>query len=508
VMRASEQGRPRLRRLGDQLGAYYTPVAVVIALGAWLIGRSVPARATTQRSTVAAIAVLPLTDLSGRTDEAYFTDGMTDELISTLAKIKSWRVISRTSVMPYKGTTKPLSAIAGELGVDALVEGTVQRANDRVRISVRLVRAGPNEASLWSQEYDRDLRDVLDLQADVATAIAGQIRITVTPGEQQRLAVRHPVDAETLQLYLKGKASADVGTESAIMTGLGYLEQAIARSPAYAPAHAAMALAYTTLTPAYRAPKEVMPKAREQAMRAIELDDTSAEAHTALATVMFLFDWDWVAAEQEMQHAIELNPSSASAHELYGNYLIARNDVRAIDELTIARRLNPSALTTWASLLAAYVTLGRYDDAIADARRALVDHPDFAFADGWLGMALVMKGQAEEAVPILERAVALDKNVTTIHFLAMAQVAAGHPAEARRLANALADAANSRYVCAYEVGTVFLRLGDTDKAVQWLHRGLDERCDCMVWLKTEPWMNPLRTDPRYAALVRRAGFPD
>jgi TolB-like protein/Tfp pilus assembly protein PilF len=488
--------------------ALWVAAAAAVVLGAWLIRPSFPRPPAVPASTIRAIAVLPLTDLSGRSEDAYFTDGMTDELISALAKIRSWRVISRTSVLSYKGTAKPLHTIAQELGVDALVEGSVQRSNDRVRISVRLVRADREEANLWSQEYDRDLRDVLDVQADVATAIAGQIRVTVTPGEQQRLAVRHPVDPETLRLYLKGKASADLGTEDAIVKGVGYFEQAIARSPEYAPAHAALALAYTTLTPTYRAPKEVMPRAREHALHAIELDDTMAEAHTALATVMFLFDWDWAAAQQEMERAIDLNPNSSSAHELYGNYLTARNDPRAIDELSVARQLNPTALTTRASLLAAYVTLGRYDEAIADARRALADHPDFAFAYGWLGMALVLKGQASEAVPILQRAVALDNNVTTTHFLAMAQAAAGNPGEARRLANALAKAADSRYVCAYEVGTVFLRLGDTEKAMQWMHRGLAERCDCMVWLRTEPWVDRLRTDPRYAELVRRVGFPN
>jgi tetratricopeptide (TPR) repeat protein len=391
--------------------------------------------------------------------------------------------------------------------VDALVEGTVQRQNDRVRITVRLVRADRQEEQLWSQSYDRDLRDVLDLQADVASSIASQMRLTLSPGEQQRLAARHPVDPESLQLYLKGKAAADLGTEDDIVKGIAYFEQALQKSPDYAQAHAAMALAYATLTPAYRAPKTVMPKSREHAVKAIELDDSLSEAHTALAGVMFFYDWDWAGAEKEMQHAIELNPSSANAHELYGNYLVAMNESKAIAELQVARQLNPSALTTYASLLAAYVTLEQYDAAIQESRRAISAHPDFAFAHGWLGMALVMKGQVAEAIPSLTHARELDNNVTTTHFLAMAQAAVGNRAEAERLANSLATAAETRYTCAYEVGSVFLRLGQTDKAVQWIRRGLDERCDCMVWLKSEPWMNPLRVDPRYADLVKRVGFP-
>jgi eukaryotic-like serine/threonine-protein kinase len=481
--------------------------AAVIVLGAWLFRGATIRPSPTAPARIASVAVLPLADLSARPAEDYFANGMTDELIGALAKIRSWRVISRTSVMAYKGAGKPLPVIAKELGVDALVEGTVQRQEDRVRISVRLVRADRQEEQLWSQTYDRDLRDVLDLQADVASSIASQMRLTLSPGEQQRLAARHPVDPESLQLYLKGKAAADLGTEDDIVKGIAYFEQALQKSPDYAQAHAAMALAYASLTPAYRAPKAVMPKSRDHAVKAIELDDALSEAHTALAGVMFFYDWDWAGAEKEMQHAIELNPSSANAHELYGNYLTAMNQPNAIAELQVARQLNPTALTTYASLLAAYVTLGQYDAAIDESRRAIAGHPDFAFAHAWQGMALVMKGQVVEAIPILTHARDLDNNVTTTHLLAMAQAAVGNKAEAERLANALATAAESRYTCAYEVGSVFLRLGKTDKAVQWINRGLDERCDCMVWLKTEPWMDPLRVDARYADLVKRVGFP-
>jgi TolB-like protein/Tfp pilus assembly protein PilF len=482
--------------------------AVLIVSAAFVYGRRLIERPAVP-AQIRSVAVLPLADLSARSDEDYFSNGMTEELIGALAKIRAWRVISRTSVMQYKGANKSLPSIAEELGVDALVEGTVQRSNDRVRITVRLLRAGRDEENLWNQTYDRDVRDVLDLQAEVASSIARQIKLTLTPGEEQRLAARHPMDPEALQLYLKGKASVDLGSEDAIFRGIAYLEQAVRKSPEYAPAHAAMALAYGSLTPAYRAPKDVMPKSREHAVRAIELDDTLAEAHTALANVTFFYDWDWDAAEKEMRHAIELNPSSASAHELYGNYLIAAGQkARGIAELTVAREVNPSALTTYAALLGAYVTNGQYDVAIDEARRAVAAHPDFAFAHGWLGMALVMKGQAAEAIPILTRARELDDNITTTHFLAMAQATAGNKAEAERLANTLATAAENRYACAYEVGSVYLRLGDTDKAVQWIRRGEQERCDCMVWLKTEPWMDPLRVDPRYTDLLKRAGFPN
>jgi len=458
---------------------------------------------------VRSVAVLPLDDLSSRSDEDYFANGMTDELIGALSKIRAWRVISRTSVMQYKGMkNKRAAVIAGELGVDALVEGSVQRSNGRVRITVRLIRAGPAEESLWTESYDRDLRDVLDVQADVALAIAGQIKLTLTPAEAERLTARRPVDPELFQLYLKGRAAIDLGTESAITQGIAYFEQVLQKDSEYAPAHAAMAMAYSRLNPAYRSPNDVMPKARQYAVRAIERDETLSEAHTALADILFRYDWNWSDAEKEIRRAIDLNPSSAEAHELYGNYLVAvGQQTNAIAELKVARELNPSAQTTMASLLAAYVTGRQYDSAIQEAQQALAKNPDFAFAQAWLGMAYVLKGQFADAIPALTRARDLDENVTTMHFLAMAQAAAGNRAEAEHLLKKLETAAETRYTCAYEVASVHLVLGRTDQAMQWLRRGVDEQCDCMVWLKTEPWMDPLRIDARYADLIKRVGFP-
>ena len=469
---------------------------------------STPQRSTALPPAVRSLAVLPLDNLSGGSDNDYFSDGMTDELITALAGVRGWRVISRTSVMQYKHAQKPLPVIARELGVDAVVEGSIQQAANRVRITAKLVRAGTDEENLWAGSYDHDLHDVLDLENEVAKAIADGIKVTLTPQEQKRLEVRRPVDPELFQLFLKGRAAADAGTEDGLYKAVGYFGQALARNPDYAPAHAAMALAYEGLTPAFRAPKEVLPKAREHAVRAIELDDSVSDAHAALANVMFLFDWDWTNAGREMERAIDLNPNSASAHEMYGNYLAALNRKdQAIEELTLAHQLNPASMATYSSLLGALCTLREFDRAIAESRRAIELHPDFAFAHAWLGMSLLMKGDVAAAIPALEHARMLDDNVTTTHFLAMAQAAAGNKTAAEKLASDLEHAASTRYTCAYEVASVHLRLGNTQKAMQWLRRGVDEQCDCLVWLKTEPWIDPLRVDPRYDELVKRVGFP-
>jgi len=484
-------------------------LALVAAAGAWMWWSAAHSQASPQaQASIRSLAVLPLENLSGGADNDYFTDGMTEELITALAGVRGWRVISRTSVMPYKHARKPLPAIARELGVDAIVEGSIQQSAGRVRVTAKLVRAGAAEENLWAGSFDHDLQDVLDLENEFARAIADQIRITLTPQEQQRLTTKRPVDPELFQLLLKGRSAAQTGAEDDLFKAIGYFEQALALKPDYAPAHAAMALAYEGLTPAFRAPKEVLPKAREHAVRAIELDSSLSEAHAALADVMFMFDWDWANAGTEMQRAIELNPNSASAHELYGNYLAALNQKdAAINELTLAHQLNPAGLATYSSLLGALCTLREYDRAIAESRRALELYPDFAFAHAWLGMSLLMKGQVREALPSLERARMLDDNVTTTHFLAMAQAAAGNKQAAEALVSGLEAAASTRYTCAYEVAAVHLRLGNTEKAMDWLRRGVAEQCDCLVWLTTEPWVDPLRVDPRYAELVKRVGFP-
>ena len=485
-------GTPQASRLPLFLGVGAV-VAIVFAAGLWIwSGQSQRAQPTSSAAaTVRSLAVLPLENLSGGAESEYFTDGMTDELITALAGVREWRVISRTSVMQYKHGQKPLPVIARELGVDAIVEGTIQQSANRVRISAKLVRAGAAEEDLWAGSYDHDMHDVLDLENEVARAIADGIKVRLTPQEQQRLAVKRPVDPELFQLVLKGRAAADSGAEDDLFKAIGYFDQALARNPNYAPAHAAMALAYEELTPAFRAPKEVLPKAREHAVRAIELDGSLSEAHAALADVMFLFDWDWANAGKEMERAIDLNPNSSSAHELYGNYLAALNRKdEAIEELTLAHQLNPASMATYSSLLGALCTLREYDRAIAESRRAIDLHPDFAFAHAWLGMSLLMKGDVAAAIPALEHARMLDDNVTTTHFLAMAQAAAGNRTAAEALVSGLEKAASTRYTCAYEVASVHLRLGNTEKAMDWLRRGVAEQCDCLVWLKTEALDRP------------------
>jgi tetratricopeptide (TPR) repeat protein len=411
--------------------------------------------------------------------------------------------------MQYKNAQKGLPAIARELGVDAVVEGTVQRSGDRVRISARLIRIGASEENLWAQTFDRDVRDVLDLQAEVARSIADQIKVSLTPQEQGQLAERHPVNPAVLDLYLRGRASMDTGTEDGIHKAMDFFGQALAQDPSYAPAEAALALAYGALSPDFESPKEVMPKSREHAQKAIGLsNDTLAEANTAMAAVMLRFDWDWAGAERELKHALDLNPNSADAHDWYGAYFMSLSmHDQALAQAELAHKLDPVSYPIYSDFLNTLVVSRQYERAIAECRRAVALYPDFAYGYAWLGMAYMLNGQAQEAVKAAQNAYRLDQHVTTTTFLAMAQAAAGNTAEAKRLADMLDKKARSRYVCAYEIAGVHLSLGETDKAVQWLREGENERCDCQIWLRSEPWMDAMRKDPNYNRFIRNIGYP-
>ncbi|HUA58435.1 MAG TPA: protein kinase [Verrucomicrobiae bacterium] len=492
---------PRRRAVPRWLWALAAALALAGAGGVFWLTHSGAA-------PVHSIAVLPLETISAGADD-YFTDGMTAELIEAMMRIHGWRIISRTSSMQYKNAHKTLPAIARELGVDAVVEGTVQRSGDHVHISARLIRVGAHEEDLWAQSFDRDVRDVLDLQDQVARSIADQIKVSLTPQEQGQLAQRRTIDPAALDLYLRGRASMDAGTEDGIRKAMDFFQQTLARDPSYAPAEAALALAYGALTPDFEKPKDVMPKSRLHAQKAIDLShDTLAEADTALAAVMLRFDWDWPGADRELRHALELNPNSADAHDWYGGYYmtLSMHD-QAIAEAGLAHQLDPGSYGIYSDYLNTLIVARQYDRAIAECRRAVALHPDFAYGYAWLGLAYMLNGQTQQAVQAAQKAYSIDQPVTITTFLAITQAAAGNKAEAKRLADQLEQKARSHYVCAYEVAGVHVALGQNDQAVRWLHEGQRERCDCEILLRSEPWMDGLRKDPNYDRLIQDIGYP-
>ena len=457
---------------------------------------------------IRSLAVLPLDNLSGEASQNYFADGMTDELITDLAQISALRVISRTSVMVYKGARKPLPQIARELNVDAVVEGTVLRSGDRVRITAQLIEASTDK-HLWSQSYEGDLRDTLTLQKKVARAIADQIRINLTPREEAALKSVKVVNPEAYESYLKGRYFWNKRSADGLKAALAYFKQAIEEDPKYAQAYSGLADTYALLGDwqyAVMTPKEAFPKAKAAALKALELDSTLGEAHNSLAFVLDGFDWDFDAAGKEFQRAIELNPGYATAHHWYAWHLslLGRYD-EAIAEMRKAENLDPLSLIINADLAELLVLAHSDDESIRQSRKTIEMDPNFALAHNQLAQAYLQKQMYDEAVAELKTAVQLSGGSPAfIANLARAYVASGKRNEAVKLLGDLKKRSNPGYSNASEIAVIYVSLGDTDQAMNWLEKGYDERFNPGVLLR--PGFDPLRSDPRFQSLVHRIGL--
>jgi TolB-like protein/DNA-binding winged helix-turn-helix (wHTH) protein/Tfp pilus assembly protein PilF len=455
------------------------------------------------------LAVLPLENLSGDASQNYFADGMTDELITDMAQISALRVISRTSVMVYKGARKPLPQIARELNVDAVVEGTVLRSGDQVRITAQLIEASTDK-HLWSQSYEGELRDTLALQSRVASAIADQIRINLTPRELAALKNVKIVNPEAYESYLKGRYFWNKRTAEGLKVALAYFKQAIEEDPKYAKAYSGLADTYALLGDwqyAVMTPKEAFPEAKAAAIHALELDNTLGEAHNSLAFVLDGFDWDLDAGGKEFQRAIELNPGYATAHHWFAWHLslLGRFD-EAITEMRKAENLDPLSLIINADLAELLDLAHFYDESIRQSRKTIEMDPNFALAHNQLAQAYLQKHMYAEAVAELKRAVQLSgDSPTCIANLARAYVASGERGEALTLLGNLKKRSNPGYSNATEIAMIYASLGDTDQAMTWLEKGYQERFNPGVLLR--PGFDPLRSDPRFQNLLRRIGLP-
>ena len=473
-------------------------------LSVWLFRSRAPAP-----SGIRSIAVLPLENLSGDASQNYFADGMTDELITDLAQISALRVISRTSVMVYKGARKPLPQIARELNVDAVVEGTVLHSGDQVRITAQLIEASTDK-HLWSQSYEGELRDTLALQNRVASAIADQIRINLTPREQAALNNVKVVNPEAYESYLKGRYFWNKRTADGLKAARAYFNEAIEEDPKYAQAYSGLADTYALLGDwqyAVMTPKEAFPDAKSAALKALELDSTLGEAHNSLAFVLDGFDWDFDAAGKEFQRAIELSPGYATAHHWYAWHLslLGRYD-DAIAEMKKAQNLDPLSLIINADLAELLVLAHHYDESVAQSRKTIEMDPNFALAHNQLAQAYLQEHIYDEAVTELKKAVQLSGDSPTfIANLARAYVASGKRSEAEKLLGDLKKRSNAAYSDAPEIAIVYVSLGDTDQAMNWIEKGYEERFNPGVLLR--PGFDPLRSDPRFRNLVRRIGLP-
>ena len=459
-------------------------------------------------ASIQSLAVLPLENLTGDPKQDYFADGMTDALITELSQIQKLRVISRASVMQYKNKNESPAQIAQELGVDALVEGSVLRSNDQVRISAELVQPQTGQ-NLWANSYQRPNTDILALQSDVANAVVTQIRIQLTQPERERLAKTRTVVPAAYDAYLQGNYEVAKRTGEGVTKAIDDYRQAIQLDPTYAPSYSGLAAALTLSADYKDVPSsEVLPEAEATAVKALQLDDSLASAHAVLGFIR-LYRLEWSGVLDEFERAIELNPGDANTHHWHALALAAAGrSSEAIAEMKLAQELDPRSLIINANLSWAYYLAGKEDEAIAQAQRTVAMDSSFAVAHGNLGQAYLAKGDSEKALDELKQALKLSGGETSFKAeLGNAYAVAGKTAEAQAILRELTTLAAHQYVSPYSIALIYTGLGDKDNAFQWLEKAYDERSVRLINIAVHPRFASLRSDPRFADLLRRIGLP-
>ncbi|OFV94447.1 MAG: hypothetical protein A3H95_08795 [Acidobacteria bacterium RIFCSPLOWO2_02_FULL_64_15] len=448
---------------------------------------------------IGSIAILPLDNLSRDPEQEYFADGMTEALIAELAQVRELRVISRASVMAYKTTEKPLAQIARELGVDAVVEGSIQRIGGRVRVTTEIVNAATGRRQ-GAKIHERDLKDALSLQSEVAHALVADGGVPVSIDERGRLARTRTLDPEAIEAYLSGRFYLHRGTEAEIGTAIDLFERVLSRDASYAPAWAALAESYISLSRADGPLSSVMPQAKLAAERAIALDDGLAEAHGSLGRVRLQWEWDWIGAEEALKRALDLRPGASDARAAYSVLLTAtgRPD-EAVVQIWLAQQQDPLSLPV--NLSAGWINFQarRFDQAIVDFGTAIAIEPGSGLAHAGLAASLAQRSRFAEALREAEKAVDANQGPMVLATVGGVYAADGQASMARRL-QALAV---KQVACPLEIAAIHVALNERNEAFRWLDRGFRERSACMSFVRTDARLDPLRADRRYADLVRR-----
>lgn len=481
-------------------------VGVIIALNVGRWRKQVLARSAAGH--IQSLVVLPLENLSGDPAQEYFADGITDQLITNLAQIGALRVISRTSAMQYRGTRKTLPQIAQELHVDAVVEGTVARSGDRVRINAQLIHA-PTDRHIWANSYERDQKDIVALQNDVARAIAGEIQIKLTPEEQLRLSRARAVNPEAYEEYLQGLYvfNKQVTTKT-FANAAEHFQKAIEKDPEYASAHAGLAASYAALgLLGALSPREMNSKAKSAAERALAIDETLAQAHSALGLVLY-YDWDWPGTDREFKRAMQDNPSDVWAHVGYSWYLLTAGRFdQAIAEADRAQQIDPLSLMANDNVANVLVEARQYDRALEKCRRILEMDPNFERAHFHLARIYRQTGLYKEAVAEIQK-LAHDSKQRQSLRLAFIYAAWGDKPRARNLlAQALQEKRNEGDLHETAFAGVYAALGDKDEALKSLEQAYEHHSYILCYLRLQPEWDPLRSDPRFQDIVRRMAFP-
>jgi TolB-like protein/Tfp pilus assembly protein PilF len=487
---------------------YVVVVAGAISVSLFFFGRYTATSKQSGLTEVPAksIAVLPFENLSGNPENAYFTDGIQEEILMRLAKIADLKVVSRTSTVRYKRSPGSLGEIATQLGVANVLEGSVQRTADRVHVNVQLIKAA-SDTHLWAEAYDRKLTDIFAVESEIAKTIADTLQAKLTGSEKRAIAAQPTENTEAHEFYLKGRFFWNKRTANDLKTAISYFRQAIHKDPSYALAYAGLADSYAILS-AFGAgsPEESLPAAEAAAKKALELDDTLAEAHTSLALVLLGYDLDFDRSIREFRRAIELNPNYATAHHWFGIGPLMRSGRfdDAIAECKRAVELDPLSLINNADLGHTYRSARRYDEAIEQLRKTLEMDPGFYYAHSALGRALESKGDLDAAIQEYQKARTLNDDPGLLALLGHAYASSGNKTEALKILDQLKELSKQRYVSAYSFALVYLGLGDKEEALRSLEKSYQDREGSDIALiRINPFFDALRGDPRFEELVTK-----
>jgi adenylate cyclase len=486
-------------------------ILVAIAFGGLLNWQRVKLKTSAPTSVIQekSIAVLPFVNMSADKNDEYLSDGVSEELITALSKITGLQVKARTSSFAFKGRNEDIQKIAELLHVSHLLEGSVARAGNKLRITAQLIQASDGN-HLWSDTYDREMQDIFAVRSEVAQQVAGTLQIRLLGEDKKRLNKKPTENLEAYNLYRQGRYYSENITQDSFKKALEFYQQAIEKDPRFALAYAGEADTNVVAADVFIAPREAFSKAKEGALKAIELEDNLAEAHAALGHVHFHYDWDWVAAEKEFKRALVLDPQSAQTHLLYTEYLVGMGRFEeAYDQGRQALQIDPLSTSAHVSLGFAFLCAGRSDDAIQQFSKAAELNPNDAWVRICLGRAYLGKGMEQRAIEEMETAQRSDPdNPLVIGLLGYGYAVTGRRADALKSLEALGEMEKKHYVSRISRVYVYAGLGDKDKAFEWLEKAYQERSDLLAWFRKDPESKGLHSDPRFAALMRKVGFTE
>jgi len=498
--RSGPKGKRSLKQSYPYAGIAIVAVVIAAVTFFWPFG--------VDTQTIDSIAVLPLENLSGDPSQEYFADGMTEALIMDLSKIRNLKVISRTSVMQYKDIKKPLPQIADELGVKAVIEGSVIREGDQVRISAQLIEAATDK-HLWAESYDRNMTNILSLQREIALAIASQIKVVLSPEEEKSLKAAEVIDPKAHESYLKGLHHLRKDIESDYLKSISYFNDATKVTPTYALAYVGIADAYQRMASSgYMATADGYPKAIAAVNRALELEPELNEAHLALARIKFVLEWDWEGAEREFLKVLEQNPSSAKGHERYAIYLtmMGRFD-ESLRHILLARELDP--LSEWINNNVGWIYFlqRKYAQSLDQYKKTLEMYPDFNMSHREISAVYAVTGKSKLAIESAETAVKLSNNDPyALSYLGMIYAMVGEHGKAEAINQQMIERSKTKAIPLYELAMTYHLLGNNDMAFQYLEQTYKEKSGWAFIIKVDPMADKLRLDPRYEPFVRKMGL--